>query len=128
MAKNAKRPTLFERAMNLADRFFAGVDKINKAGDEARKQNIELIDEMYPGFKESHEKSMQKAAEIGSKLEGKTEKILFGRDMYWGAGGEARKAEAQHRSLDDQIQSASSRISEAHSTEKAPVKEPYTER
>ena len=118
MAKNGNKQSFFDRAMSLADRFFNGIDKLKKAGDEARKQNVELLDQMNPGFKESYEQSMKNAAELGSKLEGKTEKILFGKDMFLGAGGEARKEEAKHPSLDDQIRSASARASKLDSKEK----------
>ncbi len=122
MAKNADKPSFFDRAMKFADRFFDGIAKLKEIGDEARKQNVEMLDEINPGFKESYEKSVQKAAEVGSKLEGKTEKILFGRDLYLGAGGEARKKEAQQRSLDDQIKSASERAGKADSLSKTPEK------
>ncbi len=128
MAKNTNKRSFFERAMNLADRFFDGVNKLQKAGVEARIQNVELLDQMNPSFKESYEKSMQKVAEVGSKLEGKTEKILFGRDLYLGAGGETRREEDKRRSLDDQIKSASSRAGKFDHSDKGPKKIHESER
>jgi len=128
MAKNRDQQSFFDRAMSFADRFFNGVDKLKKAGDEARKENVELLDQMNPGFKESYERSMKNAAELGSKLEAKTEKLLFGKEMYWGAGGEARKEEEKRRSLNEQIQSASSRTTEPQAKDKAPAKESSPER
>lgn len=125
MAKKSNKPSLFTRAMNFADRFFNGVDKFKDMAAEAEKKNVEFLDEKIPGFKENYEKSRRSAQELGSKLEAKAEKMLFGKDLYLGAGGEERKAaDAKQESLDERIKSAEAKkatpISKTNQPEKGP--------
>ena len=82
MARNDKRVSFFDRLMNFADRFFEGLRKLKEMSAQAEKENVEFLDEKIPGYKKSHEEAMASAAKLGSKLESKAEKLLFGKRMW----------------------------------------------
>lgn len=127
MGDKTNKPSLFERAMRLADRFFDGVDALNKMGEAAQKQNVEFFDEKIPGFKNSFEESMKSAAAAGDKLEERAEKLLFGKDLYLGAGGKERKARDEKMALDEKIKDAKARA-DSQASSKAKSKEKESER
>ena len=106
MAQKKDKPSLFDRAMSLADRFFERVEKFKKMSDEAQKQNIEILDVLYQDFKESAKQELRSAVELANESEANTGKLLMGKELHLWLEKEQQKLDSKP-SLDDQLHAAS---------------------